>query len=855
MKCKVLILVFSLLELWAYAQKPVVKVDINMEGRSNSEVNEPGYSPWTLGQNHTTSTTVNGITFTLTAISSSSEATFRSGWSKSLIMAPYYLRLTGDGASINNEFLIAHPEKKAAIEMSITGLPVGKHLLQTFHNIWEDTTKVSYCPINVYLNGKLIYSKVHRSVMAKTKEEATVLLTELNVTRPGEKMTLLIEADKKFIPSNGKKADYNVCLNGFELNTGDPTKQAYNPIPANEDLHTDADNGTLTLTWKPAIDNQTRSQILYLDTDSITVANANSSNSPVCKGIFPVNVQKYKADGLYNLNTYYWRVDQINAKGETTIGKVWSFRPRHLAFKGAEGYGRFAIGGRGGKVVYVTNLNDEGPGSFRDAVTNGTGPRTVLFNVSGIIDLKSRVVINPNITIAGQTAPGKGICFREAPVGVSSDCVCRFIRVRLGAGKTYDGLGMAGVDNGIIDHCSISWTLDEAFSSRNAKNITLQNTLISEALNIAGHKNYAKGKAHGYAGSIGGNVGSFHHNLIAHCEGRNWSMAGGLDGNGFYAGKLDLFNNVVYNWGTRACDGGAHEVNFVGNYYKKGAATTQNIMLKAELEGTGKGSQSYFISGNIVENTDGSLACNGTDNTCARKYVLTHGQVLNWDVFVNKPFFPSYANVQTAKDAYKSVLSNVGCNMPLFDDHDKRMIKETMTGTYTYKGHVEGIPGLIDHQDDAGGYENYPEETRPDNFDSDKDGLPDWWEQLHGTNPHSPKGDFSDANTDPEHDGYTNLDDYLQWMSVPHFFLKENITTTIDLSSLTSGYINKPTFSTVSAKNVKVNYNGSVATVTPITHTNGISYLDFKVTDADGSSMTRTIGLCIGTDPKTLVQE
>lgn len=855
MKCKVLVFIFSLLGVCAYAQKPIVKVDINMEGRSNAEVTEPEYTPWLVGRGHTASTTVNGITFTLTATSPSPDATFRSGWSKSLVMAPYYMRLIGDGVTIDNELLNAHPGMGAAIELRITGLPVGKHILQTFHNIWEDTTSVSHCPINIYLNGKLVYSKIHRSAMVKTQEEATVLLTELNVTRPGEEMVLLIEADKKFIPANGKKGDYNVCLNGFELNTGDPTKQAYNPMPTNGDLHTDADTGSLTLTWKPAMDNQTRSQILYLGTDSATVVNANGSSSPVCKGVFPVNTQEYKMDGLYSLNNYYWRVDQINSKGETTIGKIWSFRPRHLAFKGAEGYGRFATGGRGGKVVYVNNLNDEGPGSFRDAVTNGSGPRTVVFNVSGIIDLKSRVVVNSNVTIAGQTAPGKGICFREAPVGVSSDCVCRFVRVRLGAGKTYDGMGMAGVNNGIVDHCSISWTLDEAFSSRNAKNITLQNTLISEALNIAGHKNYAKGKAHGYAGSIGGNVGSFHHNLIAHCEGRNWSMAGGLDGSGYYAGKLDLFNNVIYNWGTRACDGGANEVNFVGNYYKKGAATTQDIMLKAELEGTGKGSQSYYISGNIVENTDGSLACDGTDNTCARKYVLTHGQVLNWDVFVKKPFFPSYATVQTATDAYKSVLSNVGCNMPLFDDHDKRMVKETMTGTYTYKGHVEGIPGLIDHQDDAGGYENYPAETRSDNFDSDKDGLPDWWELLHGTNPHSIQGDFSDANADPDHDGYTNLDDYLQWMSVPHYFINGNKELVIDLSGLAAGFTKSPKFSTVNANNLKVEYKGSKAYVKPTTTIKGISYLDFKVTDADGSSMTRTVGFCIGLDPKTLAQK
>lgn len=145
-----------------------------------------------------------------------------------------------------------------------------------------------------------------------------------------------------------------------------------------------------------------------------------------------------------------------------------------------------------------------------------------------------------------------------------------------------DGMGMAGNDNAIMDHCSISWTIDEAFSSRNAKSLTLQRTLISEALNVAGHPNYSAGTAHGYAATIGGGemsatlkVGSYHHNLLAHCEGRNWSLSGGLDGVGAYDGHHDVFNNVVYNWGGRATDGGSHEVNFVNNYYKMGPATTQ----------------------------------------------------------------------------------------------------------------------------------------------------------------------------------------------------------------------------------------------------------------------------------------
>lgn len=169
-----------------------------------------------------------------------------------------------------------------------------------------------------------------------------------------------------------------------------------------------------------------------------------------------------------------------------------------------------------------------------------------------------------------------------------------------------DGMGMAGNDNAIMDHCSISWTIDEAFSSRNAKSLTLQRALISEALNVAGHPNYSAGTAHGYAATIGGGemsatlkVGSYHHNLLAHCEGRNWSLSGGLDGVGAYDGHHDVFNNVVYNWGGRATDGGSHEVNFVNNYYKMGPATTQKKLFRLQLEGTGSGTQSAYVHGNI----------------------------------------------------------------------------------------------------------------------------------------------------------------------------------------------------------------------------------------------------------------
>jgi hypothetical protein len=220
---------------------------------------------------------------------------------------------------------------------------------------------------------------------------------------------------------------------------------------------------------------------------------------------------------------------------------------------------RFARGGRGGKVVKVTSLEDtEDPGTLRYALTVETGPRIVVFDVGGVITTTSRLTVtDDHVTLAGQTAPGKGIAIQGWPVGLSgaSDVIFRHIRVRPGSstGETVDGMGMSGSNYCIFDRCSMGWAIDESFSSRTAKNITFQRNMISEPLNVAGHQNYPEGTAHGYAATVGGDVASVHHNLIAHAEGRSWSMGGGVDDNATFAGRLDIRNNVVYNFGASHC--------------------------------------------------------------------------------------------------------------------------------------------------------------------------------------------------------------------------------------------------------------------------------------------------------------
>jgi hypothetical protein len=410
-------------------------------------------------------------------------------------------------------------------------------------------------------------------------------------------------------------------------------------------------------------------------------------------------------------------------------------------------------------VIAVTNLNDSGAGSFRAAV-EAEGPRTVVFNVSGLITLESKLVVrNPYLTVAGQTAPGKGICLRKYNFGLygTHDVIVRHIRVRPGnlSGQTLDGMGMAYSDNSIIDHCSVSWTLDEAFSSRGASNITLQRTIISEALNEAGHKKYPPGTQHGYAASIGGMVGSFHHNLLAHCAGRNWSLAGGLDKQKRHTGWLDLRNNVVYNWKHRTTDGGAAKVQFVNNYYKPGPATTFFYVLNPQREWVHLyGPQDFYSSGNVLE---GRI-------TADQKLGGVKLPATN-DFMFDQPFFEPFVRTQTAEVAYSDVLANVGCTVPQIDEHDARVIAEVRAGTAKFKGSKTGLPGLPDSQEDVGGWEDYPEVHRPADWDSDHDGMPNVWERAYGLDP----AKASDGNDDPNNDGYTNLENYLNFLAGERF--------------------------------------------------------------------------------------
>lgn len=805
-----------------FAQTPVIKVDINQTGRPEASVTEPGYRPWPVKAGAADSMSFDGVKVKFTHIKGIGTGLV-SNWYKAGIDPPNFGYLTGDGITVKDGGV------DDKIEMRISGLPAGPHSLLTFHNTVDNPATNTFSHINIYLNGK----KEVAALMPSNRQlrPSTVPTAYLQFAAVANEDVVVL-----FEPVDTSTAKVkNVFINAFEINTPDFQRQARSPIPANADEHVNADAGSILLQWsKPPAEVATHD--VYFGKDAAAVAAADR-NSSLYKG--NQSDTFYAAAGIYSMDTYYWRIDEVQGDGDITRGTVWMFRPRQLAFKGAEGFGRFARGGRGGKVVEVTNLNDAGPGSLREAVTNDIGPRTIVFTVSGVIALESRLVLsNRYVTIAGQTAPGKGITIRKSPFGIGAhDAILRHVRLRLGAGPTADGMGMNG-DHSIMDQCSISWTIDEAFSSRGAKNITLQRTLISEALNIAGHQNYPAGTAHGYAATIGGEKGSFHHNLLAHNSGRNWSLGGGLDGNGAYSGRLDITNNVVYNWRTRTTDGGAHEVNFINNYYKPGAATTHFYALTADHEAVGTGTQRYYFNGNVMPGR-----FNESNQEAGRRI---QGNV-NYETFVDAPFFASEVTTQSAGDAYKQVLSQVGANQPVFDDHDKRIVHETLTGTYTYSGSVSGYPGLPDSHEDVGGYEDYPALTRAANWDTDHDGMPDWWERTHGLNPSSAAGDFSESNGDPNQDGFTNLDDYLEWMANPHYMLAENQTIDINLKSLSRGYEKTPVFtlSNIVNGNLAV-VQDSLARFTPVA--GGLASFSFTVTDADGSTMTRTIGLLVDAD-------
>ncbi|WP_304479639.1 pectate lyase [uncultured Duncaniella sp.] len=498
------------------------------------------------------------------------------------------------------------------------------------------------------------------------------------------------------------------------------------------------------------------------------------------------------------------------------------------AFPGAEGHGRYVTGGRGGEVRHVTNLNDSGPGSLRQALS-GTTPKIIVFDVSGYIDLRSQLNVTSNTTIAGQTAPDGGITLRYYTLyfGNCDNVIVRFIRSRRSQVKDVND----GADatwgrkrkNIIIDHCSFSWSIDEVASFYDNRNFTLQWSTIAEGLANPGH---TKG-AHSYGGIWGGKNASFHHNFVAHIQNRAPRFNGaryawdGYDKTVYSstvdAERVDFRNCLMYNWGNgNGCYGGpgGGYVNMVNNYYKAGPGTrnkTRVTQVSVASDGNAEGSSlkgyasRYYINGNYVtaasnpEDYDwsGVIYDGGLLTLNGERYIADAAHLYGENVsYVNindtdcvslkldEQIDPGEVTTHSATDVYDKILDYCGASL-YRDDADIRYMEETRTGTTTYKGNVAYVDangksyptsntsGILDFINAPDGEQNpktasfpeLPSNTRQDDYDSDGDGIPDVWEVAQGLNPND--GTDGKLYTLDPRGWYTNVEVYINSLVEP----------------------------------------------------------------------------------------
>lgn len=451
------------------------------------------------------------------------------------------------------------------------------------------------------------------------------------------------------------------------------------------------------------------------------------------------------------------------------------------AFPGAEGFGRYVTGGRGGTVYHVTNLNDSGTGSLRAAIEK-TGKRIIIFDVSGTIYLKSALAVrNGNLTIAGQSAPGDGICVADYPFTINADnVIIRFMRFRLGnrqvANHEGDGLGSLDRSNIMVDHCSVSWSVDECLSLCGVRQSTAQWCLVAQSMVNAGH---SKG-AHGYGGNWGGAKVSYHHNLLMHHSSRVPRL--GPRYTTQLEELMDMRCNVFYNWGGEGCYGGeAQDVNIVNNYYKPGPATKKLSNVKQmRMAAIGIRTNSYiksypdykptlhkwghfFVEGNVNPNS-----ANVTKDNWAYGIYNQISNSSNDGLFtattkdtmkLREPLAILPTTTHTAEKAFEKVLQYSGACLSR-DSYDEIMTFDAEAGEATFTG--EGLSeGFINSQDDCGGWPTLKSKSRKK--DSDNDGIPDDWETANGMNPFS-AADAKTYTIDSEKKYYTNIEVYLNWL-------------------------------------------------------------------------------------------
>jgi hypothetical protein len=438
---------------------------------------------------------------------------------------------------------------------------------------------------------------------------------------------------------------------------------------------------------------------------------------------------------------------------------------QNIAFPGAEGFGKFTTGGRGGKVYIVSNLEDSGKGSLREAV-GAKGPRVVVFAVSGTIHLLSKLNIQKDVTIAGQTAPGDGICIADHPVSLAGDnIIIRFLRFRMGdryqnkgmvdgAGSD-DALGATKRKNIVVDHCSISWSTDEVFSIYGGDSTTISYNMIYEPLNYSYH--FETGDTdfehHGYGGIWGGAHLSAHHNLIAHCNSRNPRF------NGTRLGAtvefVDFRNNVIYDWGHNNVYGGENGTyNIVNNYYKYGPSTgkgVRNRIVNPTTEDKNLPAGKFFVKGNFVDgfadvSADNRLGVHLGKNAAADQMPK---------ILVASPFPSEAISEESAETALQQVLRHGGASLPGRDTLDQRILKEVRVRGGRMIDVQGGFPHGTAYEKSKGAWPALKSAAAPK--DTDQDGMPDDWEKKNKLNP----TDAADAAKFTLAKGYTNIEVYV----------------------------------------------------------------------------------------------
>ncbi|MDR0833235.1 MAG: pectate lyase [Candidatus Symbiothrix sp.] len=433
-----------------------------------------------------------------------------------------------------------------------------------------------------------------------------------------------------------------------------------------------------------------------------------------------------------------------------------------LAFPGAEGFGQYTSGGRGGKVLFVDNLNDSGEGSLRKAI-QAHGPRTVVFRVSGTIFLESHLTINnDSITLAGQSAPGDGICIANYPLHIKADnVIIRYMRFRMGdkGNAQDDAMNGSRKKNIIIDHCSLSWSTDECGSFYDNEQFTLQWSILSESLRKSVHE---KGD-HGYGGIWGGKQATFHHNLLAHHSSRNPRFCGARYHESTKETEIaDFRNNVIYNWGFNSSYAGENgHYNMVNNYYKPGPATMTKVshrILEAWQSKDHNGFHDFgyfYVTGNMMDGNPEVTADNwkGVDYKAYSDMERVDKAYIKTDSLFQRvrstvPFDYEITTLHTAQEAYEAVLQQAGASL-VRDAIDARVVDEVRNGTFTYGDH-----GMIDSQAQVGGWADL--KSLPTPLDSDKDGIPDAWETAHKLNKKTKDGNLYTLSS-----VYTNLEMYL----------------------------------------------------------------------------------------------